>query len=75
MVEFEIRVHPKQKLAYFPKVIIKTLGTELKAVPNAKAMVLYPKEADLKTVIKSLKIILQDLELKAEEEANARERV
>ena len=67
LVSFDLRVHPKKQLAYFPKAIVKTLGFELKAIPNAKAMVVYPKNADLKTVIKSLKIILQDLELRVEE--------
>jgi len=50
---------------YIPKVIRETLGNELSLVPNAKAGVIYPKGSDLKEVILSLQIILQDLQLRA----------
>jgi len=64
MVEFEIKVHPRQKLAYIPKEIVDSLGFVWKANPNTKAMVVYPKDTPLIQVLKSLEIILADLKLR-----------
>jgi hypothetical protein len=68
MVEFEIKVHPEQRLAYIPRQIVKALGTKLKMLPNLKAAVLYPEDATPQDVIRSLQIILQDLQMRAEKE-------
>ena len=63
-MEFKIKAGPQGHF-YFPKVIRETLGTELKLVPNAKAGVIFPKDANLKEVILSLEVILQDLKIRA----------
>jgi len=66
-MEFKIKAGP-QGHYYFPKIVRETLGTELKLVPNAKAGVIFPKDATLKEVILSLQVILQDLKIRAGEE-------
>ena len=63
-MEFKIKAGPQGHF-YFPKIIRETLGTELKLVPNSKAGVIFPKDADLKEVILSLQVILQDLKIRA----------
>lgn len=65
-MEYEIKAGPQGHF-YLPKRIREALGTELKLVPIAKAGALYPKDADLRQVICSLKIIIEDLELRIEE--------
>lgn len=62
MVEFNIKVHEKQGIAYIPKEIRECMGLEFKLTANRTACVLYPKNARLEDVVKSLRIILQDLE-------------
>jgi hypothetical protein len=62
MVEFELKIHRKQGTAYIPKEIREALGTEIKAVPNRAAVLLYPKNMAIKDVAKSLIIIKEDLE-------------
>jgi len=63
MVRFRIKVNEKQKLAYIPKEIVEALGFKLVAIPNAKALLLFPEGEKSARVIESVKIILQDLEL------------
>jgi hypothetical protein len=62
MVEFVIRVN-QQRTAYIPKEVIETLGYEWLLVPNAKAAVVYPRQCDLKTAIKSVLVIVKGLKL------------
>jgi hypothetical protein len=62
MVEFVIRVN-QQRTAYIPKEVIETLGYEWLLVPNAKAAVVYPRQCDLKTAIRSVLVILKGLRL------------
>ena len=61
MVEFKIKVHPEQRLAYIPKEIYEVFGSNWKAVANYYAAVIYREDATLSDVIKSLEIILADL--------------
>jgi len=74
MVEFKIRIHPEQHLAYIPKEIAETLGRQVKAVPNRTAVLLYPENISIKQVIKSTRIILQDLEHAIDLESHVRKR-
>jgi len=66
MVEFKIKVHKEQRMAYIPKAIIDALGLEWKIVPDAKAAVAFPISADLRFVKKSVELILKELELMTE---------
>jgi hypothetical protein len=61
MVEFKIRIHPEQRLAYIPRQLVETLGFRLKAVPNSVAVLFFPEDADPQDVIKSLQIIKTEL--------------
>jgi hypothetical protein len=63
MVEFRVRIHPRQKLAYIPRELAEILGQRVKAVPNRGAVLFYPESADPKIVLESLDIIKRDLEL------------
>jgi len=62
MVEFVIRVN-QQRTAYIPKEVIEILGYDWLLVPNAKAAVVYPRQCDLKTAIRSVLVILKGLRL------------
>lgn len=64
MVEFNIKVNEKQRLAYIPRQVVKALGLNLKLIADFKAAVLYPEGTNPKVVADSLRIILQDLELR-----------
>lgn len=44
----------------------ETLGTHLKLLPNTRAAVIYPFDAEPEDVIKSLRVIISDLELRVE---------
>jgi len=61
MVEFKIRVNPEQRLAYIPKEIYEAIGSNLKAIPNRAAVLLFPEDMPLKDVRRSLEIIMLDL--------------
>ncbi len=62
MVEFKIKIHPEQRLAYIPRQLVETLGFRLKAVPNSVAVLLFPENANPQDVIKSLQIIKAELQ-------------
>ena len=62
MVEFVIRVN-QQRTAYIPKEVIEILGYEWLLVPNAKAAVVYPRQCDLRTAIRSVLVIVNGLKL------------
>ena len=57
MVKFQIKVHPKQRLAYIPKVIVDALGVKLEAVPNLQGVFLYPKGLSAEQTLNSMKAI------------------
>jgi len=62
MVEFRIKIHPEQRLAYIPKEIAETLGSKVTAIGNCVAVVFYPENVSLEDVVRSLEIIQKDLE-------------
>lgn len=57
MVEFEIKIHPEQRLAYIPKELANVLGNRVKAVPNVTSVLFYPESADPNDVLRSLETI------------------
>ena len=62
--EFELKTGP-QGHVYFPKKVREFFGNKMKLVPNAKAGAIFPQDADPNDVIASLRVIIQDLELRA----------
>jgi hypothetical protein len=63
MVEFDIQNYNGK--IYLRKELRKILNKrELKALANAKTIILFPADVDLVNVKKSLKIILADLDLR-----------
>ena len=67
MVEFNVKIHPAQRITYFPKQLVEQFGYELKVLPNANAAVVFSKDKNLESVIKSVELLLQDLRLRQEE--------
>lgn len=65
-MEFKIKAGV-QGHYYLPKIVREAFGDKLTLLPNAKAGVIYPNGANLKDVIASLHIIIQDLELRSKE--------
>jgi hypothetical protein len=57
MVEFKIRVHPRQRLAYIPKEIVDALGIRLRAVPNLSGIFVYPENLPPEQALNSMKAI------------------
>jgi hypothetical protein len=66
MVEFLIKLHQKQRLAYIPQELAKLLGPSIKASANCVAVLLYPEDAKPEDVLRSLRIITLDLEQKVD---------
>ncbi len=64
MVEFQVPINRKQRLAYIPKVLVEALGHDLTILPNTRAALMYPAGAPLNEVLESLQIIQRHLELK-----------
>jgi len=64
MVEFDLKVNKKQRTAYVPRQVVKNFGTDLKLLPNFHAGVIYSQNEPPANVIASLKVIIQDLELR-----------
>jgi len=62
MVEFELKVHPTQRVTWLPKQLIEAWGFRLKLLPNNSAAILYPAGADYCAVIRSVEILLEILE-------------
>jgi len=66
VVEFKLTLPEKQNIVWIPKEIVDTLGRKLKIMPNSFAAVLYPENAELDMVLKSLAIIQQQLQLRTQ---------
>jgi len=69
MVEFKIKIHPQQRLTRIPKILAENFGTVWTLVPNRDAAVIFAENADPRAVLRSLAIIQQELQLRAEFES------
>jgi len=67
MVEFVIRVN-QRRTAYIPKEIIENLGYDWFLVPDTRAAVIYTRQCDLETVIKSVEVVLEGLRLRLKDQ-------
>jgi len=64
LVEFELKLHPKQRLVYLPKELANLLGRNIRASANCVAVLMYPENIELKDILKSIEIIQLDLKHK-----------
>ncbi len=64
MVEFNLKIHPEQRIGYFKREIVDQLGTNLKILSAGRAFVAYPEGEDPGIVIKSIEIIIEILRMK-----------
>jgi len=74
MVEFQIKIHPKQRLCYIPKEIVEAMGLRFKIVGNRAALVMYPEKTSLMDVVKSLEILLADFQHALAMQENSKEK-
>ena len=65
-MEFQIKAGP-QGHYYFPKSIRQALGEELKILSDKKCVLIYPVDAGLREVLKSLEVLTLELKLLAGE--------
>ena len=65
-MDFELKIHKKQRTMYIPKELLNALGTEVTATPDRSSVFLYPKGLSTKDAIRSLEAIKEDLEHKVE---------
>jgi hypothetical protein len=72
MVELELKLNDRQNVVHIPRVLTNSMGTRFKIVPNSLAAILYPSDARLEDVLASLRVLVQDLELRAQREARAK---
>ena len=66
--EIKLKIHKKQGVVYFPKRLRKQFGLTPIILPNDTAAVLYSPTANTLDVIKSLRVLIQHLELRVEKE-------
>jgi len=74
LVEFELKLHPKQHSTYFPKEMVKTLGLKLKAIPNSKAAIIYSEGTSLQDVLISVDILRADLKHRLDTESETQQK-
>jgi bifunctional DNA-binding transcriptional regulator/antitoxin component of YhaV-PrlF toxin-antitoxin module len=65
-VKIRLKVGPQGHI-YFPKKIREMLGEHLTLLPNAHVAIIYPENADPEAIMKSLRLLIQDLKLSVEE--------
>ena len=71
-MEYEIKVNRLNRLVYIRKEILKDMGHEWTMVRNRNAAVVYPRDCDLRRVIRSVQTILRDLRLRLAEQGETR---
>jgi hypothetical protein len=65
-VEFKLKTGPQGHI-YLPKKIRQTFGENLTLLPNSNAAVMFSENASPETVIRSLRVIISDLQLRVGE--------
>lgn len=64
MSEYKVTTYEKQNLVYVPKPLIRLLGKKAKGYANCVAVLMFPENSTLESVLESLKIIESHLRLK-----------
>jgi bifunctional DNA-binding transcriptional regulator/antitoxin component of YhaV-PrlF toxin-antitoxin module len=65
MVKFHSRANPQGQY-YLPKEVREELGQEIDLICNAKAAIIYNSNTPLNLVLKSLKVLSNDLQHRLE---------
>jgi bifunctional DNA-binding transcriptional regulator/antitoxin component of YhaV-PrlF toxin-antitoxin module len=65
MVKFHTKANPQGQY-YLPKEVREELGKELDLICNAKAAIVYNSNTPLELVLKSLKVIANDVQHRIE---------
>jgi hypothetical protein len=61
-MEISIKINKKRQLAYIPNTLFKILDTNVKAVPNRAAVLLFSEKTTIDEALTSLDIIKADLQ-------------
>ena len=72
MVEYKLDLPQSQNVVWVPKALVATLGRRLRVVPNDLVAIVYKDGTDLDEVVKSLRVLEQQLSLRADRERSAR---
>ena len=54
MVNFDIPINRKQNSAYIPKTLTREFGYEVRITPDTRAALLYPRDATITDLLRSL---------------------
>lgn len=65
-MDFELKIHKKQRTMYIPKTLHNILGLEVTAIPNMHSVYIFPKTLSIKDAIRSLIVIKKELEYQVE---------
>jgi hypothetical protein len=60
-MEIKLKINKNQQLAYIPKCLFQILSTDVKAVPNRAAVLLFSEKTSIDEALTSLNIIKSDL--------------
>jgi len=75
VVELQLKLNDKQNVVYFPPLLVSSMRTRhFKIIPNDLAAILCPHDAKLEDVLASLRVLIQDLELKVQRQTRAANR-
>ena len=65
-MDFELKIHKKQRTMYIPKTLHNILGLEVTAIPNMNSVYIFPKTLNKKDAVRSLIVIKKELEYQVE---------
>jgi hypothetical protein len=71
MLEWNLTINAKQRTGYFNKRVVDALGTRLKMLVSGRALVAYPEGEDPEIILRSLEVIIKDLEIRRDLEKTA----
>jgi len=66
--EFELKIHKKEGVCYIPKKLREQYGLRPIILPNDAAAVMYNPEATSGEVIRSLRVLIEHLQLRSSKE-------
>jgi hypothetical protein len=67
MIEYDLDVNSESRI-YWPKVFVRSFGNRLKATPNSRCMLVYPRAASVQQILVSLRHLAEHFEILARED-------